>query len=233
VTAKLKSIQKPIQLAELAYEALRDSILSGHLKPGDIVNEIPMAKEMGISRTPVREALLELSSQGLVEIIPRRGIRIKYFTEKDVHEVCEIRELIELGIVEKVAQSGAAFPLGKLEQVLEKQREAMRSGDVPEFLHADRLFHLELVSLSANRRLPKILVNLRDLIDVMAQRALTRAGRPEEVLAEHQEVVDCIKLGKAAEAKDALRLHLEKSKQAVIDRIKRDSQNSNEETSYP
>jgi len=233
VTVKLRSIEKPIQLAELAYEALRDSILNGHLKPGDIVNEIPMAREMGISRTPVREALLELSSQGLVEILPRRGVRIKYFSEKDVHEVCEIRELIELGVVEKVAQSGSPFSFSRLEQALEKQREAVRTGDVPEFLRADRVFHLELISLSANRRLPKILMNLRDLIDVMAQRALTRAGRMQEVLAEHQAVVDCIKQGKVAEAKGALRVHLEKTKHAVLERIKRDSRNSDAETSGP
>jgi DNA-binding GntR family transcriptional regulator len=224
VTSKLRSIEKPIQLAELAYEALRDSILNGLLKPGDIVNEIPMAKEMGISRTPVREALLELSSQGLVEILPRRGVRIKYFTEQDVHEVCEIRELIELGVVEKAAQSGTPFAHSKPEQALEMQRDAVRVGDVPEFLRADRLFHIELISLSGNRRLPKILQNLRDLIDVMAQRALTRSGRMEEVLLEHQAVVDCIKQGKVMEAKDALRHHLQKTKHAVLERIKRGSQ---------
>lgn len=225
MTAKLRSIEKPTQLAELAYAALRDSILSGHLKPGDIVNEIPMARELGISRTPVREALLELSSQGLVEILPRRGVRIKYFTEQDVHEVCEIRELIELGVVEKAAQSVTPFVHSKPEQALEQQREAVRIGDVPEFLRADRLFHIELISLSGNRRLPKILQNLRDLIDVMAQQALTRAGRMEEVLSEHQAVVDSIKEGKVAEAKEALSHHLQKTKHAVLERIKRRARN--------
>lgn len=223
MTAKLKSIEKPLQLTELAYEALRDSILSGHLKPGDIVNEIPLARELGISRTPVREALLELSSQGLVDILPRKGVRIKYFTEKDVHEVCEIREFIELGVLEKVARTESTLSLSSLEDALDGQEEALQGGDVSEFLRFDRLFHVELTGLSSNRRLPKILENLRDLIDVMAQQALTREGRTKEVVAEHRAVVECMKKGLFPEAKEAMRFHLEKTKQAVLERIKSDS----------
>ncbi len=223
VPAKFRSIEKPVQLTGLVYDAIRDSILSGHLKPGDIVNEIPLAKELGTSRTPVREALLALSSQGLVEILPRKGIRITYFTERDVHEVCEIRELIELGVLEKVARRGSTLSLSRLQVALDKQRDAFRTNDVPEFLRADRLFHVELISLLANRRLARILENLRDLIDVMGQQALTLEGRVEEVLAEHQAVVTCIQKGQVSEAKEALRVHLAKTKHAVLERVRSDS----------
>jgi len=228
VSAALRSIEQPLQLAKLAYEALRDSILSGHLNPGDVVNEMALAKELGISRTPVREALLELSSQGLVEILPRKGIRIKYFTERDVNEVCEIRELIEIAVVEGLARKGTSRSLKRLESALEQQRKAVKNGDMVEFLRADRLFHIALTHLTDNRRLPKILENLRDLIQVMGKEALTREGRVEEVLEEHLNVVACIKQGKIGEAKEAMRVHLRRSRNAILDGLKRDSADEEE-----
>jgi DNA-binding GntR family transcriptional regulator len=222
VSAALRSIEQPLQLARLAYEALRDSILSGHLAPGNIVNEMALAKELGISRTPVREALLELSSQGLVEILPRKGIRIKYFTERDVNEVCDIRELIELAVVEGLARKGAGRSLKRLESALEQQRQAVTDGDMVGFLEADRRFHMALTGLTDNRRLRKILENLGDLIHVMGNEGLTRAGRVAEVLEEHLNVVDCLKQGKIGEAKEAMRLHLQKSRNAILEGLKRD-----------
>ena len=221
--AKLRSIEHPQQLAQLAYKALKDCILTGHLKPGDIVYEMALAKELSISRTPVREALLELSSQGLVEILPRKGIRIKYFTEQDVHEVCEIRELIELAIVEGVARKGAGRSLKRLEAVMEQQQYAMENGDMVKFLDADRLFHLALTGLTDNRRLRKILENLGDLIHVMGKEGLTREGRAEEVLVEHMKVVDCIRKGKISETKEALHLHLKNSRYAILAGLKLDT----------
>jgi DNA-binding GntR family transcriptional regulator len=222
VSPALRSIEQPLQLAKLAYEALRDSILSGHLAPGSIVNEMALAKELGISRTPVREALLELSSQGLVEILPRKGIRIKYFTEQDVHEVCEIRELIELAVVEGMARDGAGRSPKTLESALERQRKAVKRGDMREFLEADRSFHLSLRGLTDNRRLRRILENLGDLIHVMGTEGLTREGRVAEVLKEHQNVVDSLKQGKIREAKEAMHLHLKNSRNAILEGLKRD-----------
>ena len=222
MSSALRSIEQPLQLAKLAYEALRDSILSGHLAPGDIVNEMALAKELGISRTPVREALLELSSQGLVEILPRKGVRIKYFTERDVTEVCEIRELIELPVVERLERRGAGRSLKRLESALEQQRKAVNTGDMVGFLNADRHFHLSLTGLTDNRRLRKILENLGDLIHVMGKEGLTREGRVVEVLEEHANVVHCIKQGKIGEAKEAMRVHLQKSRNAILEGLNRD-----------
>jgi DNA-binding GntR family transcriptional regulator len=222
VSAALRSIEQPLQLAKLAYEALRDSILSGHLAPGKIVNEMALAKELGISRTPVREALLELSSQGLVEILPRKGIRIKYFSEQDVHEVCEIRELIELALVDGVARTEVGRSPKRLESALKQQRDAVKKGDMTEFLEADRRFHLSLTGLTDNRRISRILENLGDLIHVMGKEGLTRKGRVAEVLEEHQNVVDALKQGKIREAKEAMRVHLQNSRNAILEGLKRD-----------
>ena len=103
--AKLRSINQPLPLAKMAYEALRDSILAGELISGEVYNEMALAKELGISRTPVREALLELSTRGLVSFLPRRGVIVKRYTKRDVEEIFELRKAIELAAVEKVAKA--------------------------------------------------------------------------------------------------------------------------------
>ena len=98
----------------MAYNALRDAISNGNLRHDEIYNEIALAKELGISRTPVREALLELSSQELVTFLPRRGVIVNSFTDKDIEEVFELRKAIELAAVEKELRRRHIERLGRL-----------------------------------------------------------------------------------------------------------------------
>ncbi len=110
----------------------------------------------------------------------------------------------------------------RLESALEQQRKALKIGDMVEFLNADRLFHVALTGLTDNRRLRKILENLGDLIHVMGKEGLTRVGRVTEVLEEHLNVVNCLKRENIGEAKEAMRLHLQKSRKAILEGLKRD-----------
>lgn len=159
VRQKLRAIPQPIPLVKLAYKQLRDSIMTFHLKPGQIYNEINLAKEFGISRTPVREALLELSAQGLVTFLTRRGARINHFSKRDVEEVFELRKAIELAVVEKISRRSADLDVAKLERTLDRHIEAIKKGDRLVFLRADRTFHTTLAKLTQNRRLVSILGN--------------------------------------------------------------------------
>ena len=112
------------RLAKMAYERLRDSILNGQLEPGQIYNEMALAKELGISRTPVREALLEFSAQGLITFLPRKGVVIKHYTRKDVIEIFELRRVVELTAIEKVAKADPPLDLSRIEKYLEDQRKS-------------------------------------------------------------------------------------------------------------
>ena len=87
----LKAISQPKSLAKIAYAKLRSAILNGELRAGELYNEIAIAKQMGISRTPVRESLLELTSKGLVTFLPRRGVMIRSLSEEDLEELFELR----------------------------------------------------------------------------------------------------------------------------------------------
>ncbi len=220
--AKLKAITQPLPLAKMAYQALRESILSGHLAPGKVYNEMALAKELGISRTPVREALLELASQGLVTYLPRKGVMVKHYTARDVEEIFELRKAIELTALEKVARNLKSLDLTRLQKSLDSQRKAWKRSDSDAYIRFDRQFHLAFCEMIGNRRFVNILENIRDLIHLMAVQALNREGRWEEVLREHQQVISALKDGNVRSARKAMDYHLERSKEAVLEHLKRE-----------
>lgn len=212
---RFTAIEQPESLAKKAYEAIRNSILSGDWKIGEIYNEKSIAADLGISRTPVREALLELASQGLIIFLPRRGLMVNRFTRRDVDEIFELRKAIELAAVVKIAKASPPFDLFEIEESLLKQRKAAKEKDYPAFMEADRLFHTYFSKLTNNRRLIAILENLRDMIHLMGTKALSLEGRAVDVIEEHQAILEAVKKGNVAEAHGAMESHLEKSKEAV------------------
>ena len=212
---KLRAIPQPLPLAKMAYEALRNSILTGELQPGEVHNEMRLAKQLGISRTPVREALLELSSQGLVTFLPRKGVIVNHPTPRDVMELFEVRKAIELAAMEKVSRAGTAIDLRPLEKSLSDQRKALKKQDFLAYLEADRLFHATLSQMADNRRMVAILENIRDLIQLIGYHALVTEGRGEAVIEEHEQVLEALNRKNPTAARKALERHLDKTRKAV------------------
>ena len=211
------AIKQPESLAKMAYEAIRQSILSGQWKIGELYNEKAIAADLGISRTPVREALLELASQDLIIFLPRRGLMVNRFTRYDVDEIFELRKAIELAAVEKITVADPPFDLFEIEEALLSQRKAVKQKDYLAFMEADRLFHTSFSELTKNRRLIAILDNIRDMIHVMGAKALALEGRAVEVIKEHQTIFEAVKKGNIEEARRAMAYHLDQSKEAVVE----------------
>ena len=214
---KFAAIKQPESLAKMAYEAIRKSILSGQWKIGELYNEKAIAADLGISRTPVREALLELASQDLIIFLPRRGLMVNRFTRHDVDEIFELRKAIELAAVEKITVADPPFDLFEIEEALLSQRKAVKQKDYFAFMEADRLFHTGFSELTNNRRLIAILDNIRDMIHVMGAKALALEGRSIEVIEEHQTIFEAVKKGNIEEARRAMAYHLDQSKEAVVE----------------
>jgi len=214
---KFAAIKQPESLAKMAYEAIRQSILSGQWKIGELYNEKAIAADLGISRTPVREALLELASQDLIIFLPRRGLMINRFTRRDVDEIFEVRKAIELAAVEKIVKTSPPFDLFEIEESLLNQRKAVKQKDYLAFMEADRLFHTGISELTNNRRIIAILDNIRDMIHVMGAKALALEGRALEVIEEHQTICEAVKKGNIEEARRAMASHLDQSKGAVVE----------------
>jgi DNA-binding GntR family transcriptional regulator len=214
---KFAALKQPDSLAKMAYEAIRKSILSGDWKIGELYNEKAIAADLGISRTPAREALLELAAQGLIIFLPRRGLMVNRFTRRDVDEIFELRKAIELAAVEKISLASPPLDLFAIEESLLKQRKAAKEEDYFAFMEADRMFHTGFSELTNNRRLIAILENLRDMIHVMGAKALALEGRALKVIEEHQAILEAIGRGSAEEARHAMAIHLDRSKGAVVE----------------
>ena len=214
---KLKSLDQPASLSNLAYDAILKSILSNAMRPDEIYNEMALAKDLGISRTPVREALLELSVQGLVTFLPRKGIVINRFTENDVDEIFEIRRAIDSTAVEKLASVHPPPDTRLLWKSIKQQNDAVKKNDHWKYLRADRDFHIALSKLTGNQRLVAIAENIRNMVHLMGTQALEFPGRMQEVIDEHTRIIEAIEQRKPQQAREAIVDHLNKSEQAVLD----------------
>lgn len=208
-------LNQPESLSKMAYEAIRSSILSGEMNSDEIYNEMKIAKNLGISRTPVREALLELSSQGLITFLPRKGLVVNKFTAKDIQDIFEIREAIELAAVEKISKNASSLKFDDLKDIIDAQRKAAAKQEHGKFVELDRAFHMALGRLTDNRRIEAIMQNIRDFVHLMGLRAIALEGRMEEVIQEHESVYNAIRQGKSMEARVLMDSHLKKSWDAV------------------
>lgn len=212
----LNELKKPEPLAKMAYNALRDSILSNTLTTGTIYNEKNLAQQLGISRTPVREALLELSSQGLIAFLPRKGVVVNTFSRQDIEEIFELRNIIESHAFTKASRHPEKLDLTHIRQTIAGQRDiALESGSMIRFLELDREFHMAFARITGNRRLIGIMDNIRDILHIMGSYALSVEGRIMAVVEEHEKILNAVQTQNTTDTLNLLIEHLDKSKAAV------------------
>lgn len=204
----LRSIRRR-NLREEAVDALRAAILGGELEPGSIHSAVSLAEHLGVSPTPVREAMLELARSGLVEVLPNRGFRVTVVDDQDLHETWELRLLLEVPSLELVIKHASEEELDALERPLTMLEVAAQRNDVPAFLVADREFHLNLLALAGNHRLVEIVAGLRDQTRIVGLQSLAAAHALETTAAEHRPILDALRARDLREAERLMTGHLE------------------------
>ena len=184
-------------LVELAVERLSREILSGRTDPGERLVEEQLTRRLGISRAPLREALRLLAQQGLVEHIPRRGVRVATLSDADVRELYEVRDVLER---HAVAAAPRDADRSALRGALEVMRKATESGDRPAVADAHRRFHVELVALAGNRQLSQVyesvLVRLQLYMAVNLRREAEVAA-PADGVHRHERLMAAVEGGDA------------------------------------
>ncbi|SDP32545.1 GntR family transcriptional regulator [Desulforhopalus singaporensis] len=213
---RLNKLNKPEPLAKMAFNALRRSILNNELEIGTVYNEKSLAESLGISRTPVREALLELATKKLVRFLPQKGVVLNTFSEKDIDDVFEIRCALELFSIKKIWKNYKTLDMSSLEEHLATQKRAVKKGDRMAFMAADRLFHLGFTELTENEYLFNTMRDIRDVMHLMGYRALSLDQRMEEVVVEHEQIFHALASGDLGQAMEKMENHLETTKQAVL-----------------
>ena len=200
----LIKFEVPPSLKEMTWQALRDAILTNQLHPKKIYKIDELARGFGVSKTPVREALLDLAKQGFLTFLPRRGIQINSLDEKDIRDLYSFRIVMETAIIQNIAPTITEISMTQAEAINRSMKECIKNDDKIEYLRKDREIHLFLAELTGNKYLISALENIRDLIDWMGSRALFRKERMAEVFAEHDKIIQMLK--KRTNGKEAMRL---------------------------
>ena len=210
---------------ELVYQKLRENILNGHYKHGDELRETAVGKEIGVSRTPVREALRQLELEGLVVMIPRRGAQVANITEKDLNDVLEVRMALENLSIENACARMTEEQLDDLWKAAKNFEDTMAEGNLVKLAEADVTFHEVIYKSSDNRRLNQVLNNLREQIYRYRVEYLKDEETRNLLVKEHEEIYEAIKNRDLKKAKEISYQHIENQREAIIRSIREETKN--------
>jgi DNA-binding GntR family transcriptional regulator len=198
-----------VSLREQALDVVRQALVAGEIKPGDIYSAAALAERLGVSNSPVREAMLTLVHEGLLEAVPNRGFRVVPLSDTDLDEVYQLRLLLEVPAMVQLAERGIAAERERLTGLAEEIERAAADRDVIRFLETDRAFHLELLALQGNRRLVSIVANLRDQTRLYGLKMLAQQDMLGASAAEHRQLLAAIGAGDTERVSQLTRAHLE------------------------
>ncbi|MEU8131917.1 GntR family transcriptional regulator [Streptodolium elevatio] len=204
----LPTVQEHRSLRDQVTHALRAALVAGELRPDTIYSAPTLAAQFRVSATPVREAMLDLAKEGLIEVVRNKGFRVTALSARDLDEYTEIRALIEVPVAVRLAGTADREALEALRPVAAEIVRAAEAHDLIGYLEADRQFHLGLLSLAGNRRLVDVVGDLRKrsrlhgLDDLAARGALVASAR------EHEGILELIIAGDTERVESAMREHL-------------------------
>ncbi|WP_209125643.1 GntR family transcriptional regulator [Alkalihalobacillus sp. BA299] len=212
----MKKINKFVSYTDQVYRELKSSILLGKISTGDFIQERSIAEQLGVSRTPVREALKRLEFEGWLETIPWKGVIVKEIEEQDVIEVFQCRLANEIFVIKHITPNITDEQLDDLQNIFDNMKIALTENNSDEFIHEDRKFHMYLAQLTNNSRLIQFLDNLSDQMLRLGIRAITRESRTVETLEEHEKLLLALKRRSTEEAVKAMEEHIYQTKDILM-----------------
>jgi len=208
-------------LRDIVFDTLREAIISGTLAPGERLMEIQLAEDMGVSRTPVREAIRKLELEGFVVMIPRKGTYVAGFSMKQMSEVFEVRAALEELAVELSAERISDEELQQLENLLIRISNEIDGNDIETIVKLDEEFHDLLYKTARNSRLSSIINHITEQMHRYRTESLSYPGRLKSMVEEHRNIVESIARRDGETAKKAAREHMDRAEgsyiQAVMD----------------
>ena len=208
---------KPRALYEDVAELLRQRIFSRELEPGSWIDELTIAKDFGISRTPLREALKVLATEGLVTMKVRRGAYVTEVSEKDLNEVYHLLSLLESDAAGAVAVNATDSQLDELKALHQHLEATVRPGktDREKFFEINERFHMTLLKIANNRWRDQMVADLRKVMKLNRHHSLFKAGRIEDSLAEHRAIMAALTARDAFAATECMKAHFQNGLEAA------------------
>ena len=205
----------PTALYQEVAERLRQRIFAHELTPGTWIDEQKLAEQYGISRTPLREALKVLASEGLVTLKPRRGCYVTEISERDLDEVFTVMSMLEGECARTSATKASAADLERLRAIHADLENAAAAGDIDGFFEANQAFHQEVQHIAGNRWLTQAITDLRKVIKLSRHHSLFSDGRLRQSLAEHRGLLDALSRRDVARSEQLMREHISSGRQAL------------------
>lgn len=212
----MKKLDRGLSLTDQAVELIRESITSGELVAGETYSANTLADRIGVSRTPVREAMLQLARAGMIRIDKNKGATILATTLQDLVEVFQIRLMLEVPATAMVARTISDDGIARVRQCFAVMQAAADEDDAGATLRADRDFHLSIVESSGNAKLVDVLHNLRNLVLTRGVGTAPHARSCQDVVNDHVDIVKAIETHDAAAAAAAMRRHIINTAQLLI-----------------
>ena len=195
-----------LPLRDVVFNTLRQAILRGELKPGERLMEIALANRLGVSRTPIREAIRMLELEGLVNMIPRKGAQVAQITEQDLNDVMAVRFACERITDEEIKELGLA---------VKEFEKKMREDDLSAQAEADVKFHEIIYGATHNRRLVQIINNIREQMYRYRIEYLKDVESRKTLVKEHYEICDALKHRDAEGAVEKMCIHIKNQQEAI------------------
>jgi GntR family transcriptional regulator, rspAB operon transcriptional repressor len=206
-----KPLVRSESLAQQAYVSIRRAIREGRIARGELFSETTFAKSLGVSRTPVREALLDLFRDGIVEIVPKRGFRLVELDDAAIDEIRMLRTALEQLVVERLCETATKEDLGELRNIASGKG---RTRD--DMFGLDETLHMRMAELAGLPQVRRVLLGVRGKMYLIASGARITKLRNEMVMKEHNEILDLIAKRSAAAARKAMTEHIKKSIDAFL-----------------
>lgn len=204
-----------LPLRDVVFNTLRQAILRGELEPGERLMEIQLANKLGVSRTPIREAIRKLELEGLVAMIPRKGAEVAEITEKSLRDVLEVRGALEELAVKLACDRITQTEIEELKKAEREFEQILKCGDVTEYAEADVKFHDIIYHTTDNERLIQLLSNFREQMYRYRVEYLKHENLHETLLAEHERIIEMIEKRDVEKAIEVVCKHIDNQVEAV------------------
>jgi DNA-binding GntR family transcriptional regulator len=206
-------------LREVIFNSLREAIIVGELKPGERLMEVKLANKMGVSRTPVREAIRKLELEGLVIMIPRKGAHVADLSRKDIMNVLEVRASLDGLATALAAKRITPEEINELKNIQKQFIAYIEKGNLNGLIKKDVEFHEVIYRASRNEKLMQITQNLREQVQRFRVIYMKDYVRPKELVKEHNEIRNAIENKDEEKAREMAMVHIQKQEAAIINAL--------------
>lgn len=209
-----------LPLRDVVFNTLRKAILTGRLKPGERLMEVHLASKLGVSRTPIREAIRKLELEGLVIMIPRRGAEVAQITEKSLKDVLEVRRALDALSVELACDRITEEEIHTLKEACDDFETAVRGKDASVIAKADVALHDIIVKATGNQRLQQLVNNLAEQMYRYRFVYIKDESQHDKLIAEHKEIFESIADRDKERASKAAKIHIDNQEKSIIRQIR-------------